>query len=141
MFETSYMINTFVYGSLMFDAVWDLLITNRYQKTAVRLEGHARVCVKGEVYPGLIKAEGRSVDGILVTGVCDADIRILDRFEGEHYRRVPVEVTGPQGESYQAETYLFSNEGRFLLSDSEWSVDDFRDRGMQVFLAEYRGFR
>ena len=50
--------NTFVYGSLMFDAVWDALIKNRYRKVAARLDGYTRVCIRGEVYPALVEAEG-----------------------------------------------------------------------------------
>ena len=74
------MAHTFVYGSLMFDVVRDALVTGSYQKTAARLDGYARVGARGEVYPGLIKADGGTVKGVLVSGVSAADIQLLDCF-------------------------------------------------------------
>jgi len=132
--------NTFVYGSLMFDAVWDVLIKNRYRRTAARLDGYARVCVRGEVYPALVEDEGGAVDGVLVSGVSASDIGVLDRFEGSSYSRVPVTVTTSQGDC-NADTYLFSGEARLLMTGSEWNVEEFRETGIKVFLAGYRGFR
>lgn len=134
-------INTFVYGSLMFDAVWDILISTRYRKTEARLDGYARVRVRGEVYPGLVQAPGRSVNGILVNGVRSEDIAILDRFEGKYYKRVPVKVATGQGDAIRAETYLFNEQVAHLLTDSEWNVEEFALNGINAFLAEYRGFR
>ena len=138
---TGHLINTFVYGSLMFDAVWNILISTRYRKTAARLDGYARVCVRGEVYPGLVQAPGRSVNGMLIHGVRPEDVAILDRFEGEYYERVPVKVATGQGGASRAETYLFNEQAAHLLTDSEWSVEEFARSGINAFLAEYRGFR
>jgi gamma-glutamylcyclotransferase (GGCT)/AIG2-like uncharacterized protein YtfP len=140
LYQVVEMKNTFVYGSLMFGAVWDALIKNRYPRTAARLDGYARVCVKGEVYPALVEAEGGAVDGVLVSGVSALDISVLDRFEGSCYSRVPVTVTTSQGDC-KADTYLFSGETRLLMADSEWNADEFRESGIKVFLAGYRGFR
>ena len=127
--------HTFVYGSLMFDVVWDSLITSRYQRTAARLDGYARVGVSGEVYPGLIEAEGGAVNGVLINSVSAADVQLLDCFEGDHYRRTPVTVVTPRGEVCRAETYLFRDEFRYLLTGSEWEVDEFRDKGIKAMLS------
>jgi len=124
----------------MFDAVWDVLIKNTYPRIAARLDGYARVRVKGEVYPALVKAEGGAVDGVLVRGVSAEDISVLDRFEGSCYSRVPVTVITSQGES-RADTYLFSGKAQLLVTDSEWNAEEFRESGIEVFLAGYRGFR
>ena len=134
------MINTFVYGSLMFDAVWDALIRNGYRKQAARLDGYTRLCVKDEVYPGLVASDTGSVEGVLVEGVSKADILLLDRFEGEYYVRKPVTVITRGGESWSAETYVFNEAFRFLLSDAEWSAEEFGEYGIRKFMIEYGGF-
>ena len=92
MFEMTNRINIFVYGSLMFDTVWGALIRADYEKLGARLDGYARCCVSGEVYPGLIEAENGVVNGVLVMGVATPDIHVLDRFEGDCYSRCPVVV-------------------------------------------------
>lgn len=134
------MINTFVYGSLMFDPVWNVLIKNRYNKIDASLNGYKRVTVKGEVYPGLIESAEHAVNGVLVLDVAKADIVELDRFEGEYYYRHGVKVEALDGRLYQAETYVFRPHYRYLLSSSIWNVKLFREQGIKTFLAEYRGF-
>ncbi len=134
-------INTFVYGSLMFDAVWDALISADYPKLNARLDGYARRCVRGEVYPGLAEAEDGVVNGILVIGVTTGDVHVLDRFEGGYYSRRPVIVSTEEHGLVSAETYVFRSEAGLLLSDRDWSVDEFRENGLRIFLRQYKGFQ
>ena len=134
------MIDTFVYGTLMFDAVWDALIRNNYRKIDARLDGYVRLCVRGEVYPGMVARDGRAVHGILVKSVSVADIEVLDRFEGDCYIRKQVRVASSDREWYDAQTYVFRDEKRFMLSRSEWRVEDFGGEGLRKFMAEYGGF-
>lgn len=124
----------------MFDPVWNVLIKNRYNKIDASLNGYKRVTVKGEVYPGLIESAEHAVNGVLVLGVAKADIVELDRFEGEYYHRQGVKVEAMDGRLYQAETYVFRHQYRYLLSDSVWNVKLFREQGIKTFLAEYSGF-
>jgi gamma-glutamylcyclotransferase (GGCT)/AIG2-like uncharacterized protein YtfP len=132
--------NVFVYGTLMFDRVWSALIAKRYRKIDAQLAGFKRVGVKGEVYPGLLKANGGTVDGVLVLDVDDADIRVLDRFEGEFYRRSNVMVSTTDDELLQAQTYIFRDRYRYMLGNTAWDVNNFSKSAMEVFLAEYAGF-
>ncbi len=134
------MVDMFVYGTLMFDAVWDALIRNRYSKIDATLEGYARLCVRGEGYPGLMACDGKSVNGVLVQGMSVADVQLLDRFEGDDYRRKQVTVTCAGGRARDAQTYVFRNEKSFKLSESEWRVEDFGREGLEKFMADYRGF-
>ena len=140
-FEMAGRINTFVYGSLMFDAVWGSLISTQYAKLNARLNGYARRCVRGEVYPGLTEAEDGMVNGILVIGVTTRDVRVLDRFEGGCYSRRPVTVSTAENGLVNAETYVFRPGAGLLLSDREWSVDEFRENGLRIFLRQYQGFQ
>jgi gamma-glutamylcyclotransferase (GGCT)/AIG2-like uncharacterized protein YtfP len=132
--------NIFVYGTLMFDRVWSALIAKRYRKIDAQLAGFKRVCVTGEVYPGLLKADGGIVDGVLVLDVDDTDIRLLDRFEGKFYRRSDVMVSAKDGRLLQAQTYIFRDRYRYMLGNAAWDVNNFSNSAMEAFLAQYAGF-
>ena len=133
--------NIFIYGSLMFDRVWDVLIRDAYSKTAASLYDYRRVCVKQEDYPALIEFKDAHVNGILVLGIMTPDIIVLDRFEGEYYCRKKVKAVSVSGEEINAETYVFREEYRGLLTKTEWSVDHFRRHGIDRFVDEYAGFK
>jgi len=135
------MVNIFVYGSLMFDNVRDALIGSRYQNLGAFISGYRRLTVKGEVYPGLVESEKGRVDGIVLLGIDSGDLRVLDQFEGHYYRRQSVTVSVHDMRLMQAETYMFRDEYRFMLSDKEWSVDEFRKTGINTFMANYHGLR
>ena len=65
--------NIFVYGSLMFDSVWNRVVTGSYSKIEGQLFGYSRFTIKGEHYPGLIEKPG-TVDGVIWLDVSDTDI-------------------------------------------------------------------
>ncbi len=137
----SLMRNIFVYGSLMFDRVWCSVVTNYYPKFDARLDGYVRLRVKGEDYPGLIEFGGATVAGKVLLGIERADIEQLDQFEGAYYQRKNVTVRLNGNRVAQAETYVFRDEYRFLLSDKAWCAQEFREKGLVNFLARYQGFR
>lgn len=56
------------------------------------LSDHVRQRLPNLDYPGLIRREGSSVAGIVVSGVTDEQLDRLDLFEGDEYQRKAVEV-------------------------------------------------
>ena len=136
----SKMINIFAYGSLMFDAVRDQLIDDRYRELEGYVSGFRRLKVRDEVYPGLIASMGSRVDGVVLLGVTSSDIRLLDRFEGAYYRRQGVTVVCGDNHCVRAQAYVFSDEYRILLTDTEWDVKQFCDKNLQTFMSRYQGF-
>jgi hypothetical protein len=56
------------------------------------LTRYIRRKVTGCDYPGIVPSEHHYVRGTFVTGLTDAHVRDLDRFEGGQYRRVKVDV-------------------------------------------------
>lgn len=106
------MIDIFVYGSLMFDSVRDMLINTRYQALYARIDGYRRLSVKGEVYPGLIESAGDPVNGVLLLGISNTILPVLDQFEGDYYRRQSVTVMVPDnGVFWNAPWVRSSNRG------------------------------
>lgn len=131
--------NIFVYGSLMFEEVWNQLAQTHYNKIDAQLSGFTRLKVKGEEYPGIIPSSGKEVIGKLYLDVCASDIEQLDIFEGEFYQRSQVIVLSDKNE-YVADTYIFKPKYQTLLSGKEWDVGLFKDKGLQKFLAKYGYF-
>ena len=123
--------HVFTYGSLMFPEVWSLVVAGVHRRVDARLDDHARFSIDGQTYPGTVFVAGAHVDGVLHLDVDEADVERLDRFEGDDYRRMSVDVetaTGPM----RAETYVYLLHHR--LSASSWEPDAF---AMEHFIATY----
>ena len=133
--------NVFVYGTLMFDRVWSALIAKRYRRIDAQLAGFERLAVKGEVYPGLLKADGSIVDGVLVLDVDDMDVRVLDRFEGEMYARVRVYVELSNNSTIAAQAYVVREKFWHRLDPIDWDLDEFIRNGKERFKQSYQGFQ
>ncbi|CAG8981119.1 hypothetical protein HYALB_00013730 [Hymenoscyphus albidus] len=94
------------------------------------LHDYQRHKVIGCQYPGIRQQKGQEVRGTYVTGLTDADVFRLDRFEGNQYDREDVKVRllnkdGSEGdEEHRAETYVFKYEEE--LEKEEWCYEEFR---------------
>lgn len=129
--------NVFVYGSLMFDEVWARLLKGHYSKMHASLDGYKRVSISGEVYPGLRRLRGCKAEGILVFGLRDVDIKILDKFEGKYYTRKSVSVSVADNNHYASEVYVIRDKYKYMLSKSDWLPARFRTRHLNQFLRTY----
>lgn len=140
--------NAFFYGTLMAPQVLKRVIDHPTTPTAnsalltlpALLAHHRRHRVRDADYPAILPTSSPSaaetvVRGTFVSGLSDADIWRLDRFEGPEYKRASVRVrvqdraTGRMdGEERNAETYVWIA-GAHRLEDEEWDFDDFvRDK-------------
>lgn len=105
----------------MFDEVWKHLLKGSYRKINASLLGYKRGCIAGEVYPAIIASLSGTVEGMLVFGLSDRDIKVLDRFESDYYKRKSVSVAGDDGENYSAEVYLLRHKYRYRLLSTDWN--------------------
>ncbi|WP_455218423.1 gamma-glutamylcyclotransferase family protein [Kaarinaea lacus] len=131
--------NLFVYGTLMFDEVWQQLVSSHYHKIDAELADYIRLKVINEDYPGIIPSAGTRIPGKLILDVSNEDIKQLDLFEGEYYRRDSV-IVFSGSTSHPAETYVFKERFQSLLSNEEWEVDAFKNSGLPSFLSRYGYF-
>jgi len=132
--------NIFVYGSLMFDDIWNRIVKRRYDKQSALLPGYKRLAVKGESYPGLVKSFNSSVEGVIYFNVTAQDIKRLDKFEGRYYRKVPVTVISDTGHLHKARAYLFVRHKRNLLAHKPWDPVHFQAHHLHKYIARYNGF-
>ncbi|KAK4051558.1 hypothetical protein OIV83_002698 [Microbotryomycetes sp. JL201] len=71
----------------------------------------------------LTREESR-VQGSLVKGLTDSDVALLDEFEGNEYKRLPVHVQLATGELENAEVYVWTDP-LSRLEQSLWTFEDF----------------
>lgn len=82
----------FVYGTLQFPEVLVALLGRTLHGRPAWLPDHARLGVRGEVFPGLVPRAGATTAGLLYEDVDAATLLRLDAFEGELYERRRVVV-------------------------------------------------
>ncbi len=133
------MVNVFVYGTLMFDEVWERVVRSDYHKTVASVNGFRRLRIYGEIYPGMIPGNG-TVEGIVYHDIDSADLKRLDRFEADCYERITAEAHGPDGEIIDVELYQVSPDQRRILRNEDWDPKRFARAGLREFLARYHGF-
>ncbi len=91
-----------------------------------RLEGYARLSVRGECFPALVPQRRGTTAGWLYLDVGDATLALLDRFEGDLYVRRTVEVSLETGERAAAETYIVADGHADDLTAEPWDEARFR---------------
>jgi len=132
------MIDLFVYGTLQIPEVFQAVTGRRVPAEPARLADHARYCLKGLPYPGLIVELGAVTDGLLFRRLGPREVARLDAFEDDFYERRTVSVTTLAGETVKAETYIVPAVSRHRIDPRPWCLDEFRSRSLQSFLDRCR---
>ena len=78
----------FTYGTLMCEDIMNAVTGFCHKAFPARLQDFRRLAVKHASYPGIIRAEGYFVEGWVYSGISDAALSLLDRFEGDMYKRL-----------------------------------------------------
>ena len=133
------MSNLFVYGSLMFDAVWHRVVGSGYRRSEAKLAGFRRLRICGKTYPGLVSGSvDEQVTGVLVHGLSRQDLTVLDRFEQPLYARRLVRVQPAAGaDPVRAWVYVTRDRYRHRLVAAEWDPEEFRQRHLPAFLRHW----
>lgn len=126
--------NLFTYGSLMFPEVWRPVAGGENAGLPATLSDHAAWKVRGESYPGLVPASGRTTVGVLYLNVSAAAIGRLDAFEGTFYKRTVVVVKTSEGVDVTAFAYVVAADHRHELEDTLWDAEEFRRLHLAGFL-------
>ncbi len=103
------------------------------------LVGYQRFKFEERTYPGIIKNEGRYVEGTLYKNIDEKSLSALDQFEGIMYERRLLDVQ-VGNETKQAFVYLTKDEYRDCLSEKEWSLDKFKRKYLNLYLRDISEF-
>lgn len=114
----------FAYGTLMCPDILEREAGLRLSGSPAVLRHYRRRRLRGELYPAMVQAAGEVVEGLLFRHLPASAWTLLDRFEGEMYRRTLVQVQTASGEE-AAYAYVLQPAYESLLTDESWSFDDF----------------
>ena len=126
----------FCYGTLMFPEVMRRLTGRDLEAVAASLEDYGCYTVNGQVFPGMISEPGAVTPGLVYTGVGDHLLQLLDRYEGELYRRRRVCATDTAGRPLQAWTYVIREDLRGVLSKRAWDRKAFEREHLAAYLRD-----
>lgn len=120
--------------------VWGRVVTRSYSSEKGTVSSFARLRIRGEVYPALVKKEGASTRGVLYYDITGEDLARLDSFEGDAYDRISITVVTEAGVAVRCDTYLFSESLSEKVIDEPWDFDSFVDKSKKGFMEGYPGF-
>ncbi len=127
----------FTYGTLMYPELMAALCGRELQWRPATLLGYRRRALRGAAYPVVVSAPSERVEGRLYEGLCSAEIRRLDRYEGQEYRRESVELETDAGPVY-AWCYLLKPAQRQRVLPYDWDVEAFARRHLARYRRELR---
>ncbi len=86
----------FIYGTLQEKSVLEALLGRVPEAQEAVLGGYRRYLVVDEAYPGIRPSndEKSEVLGLLLVRLTSHEMSIIDAYEGDDYKRLPVEVGG-----------------------------------------------
>lgn len=125
----------FIYGTLQHEDVRRAVLGHDgsgYEFVPAALSAHAIYHVAGTAYPMISAEAGAIAHGLLWYGLSAADYERLDRFEGVHYQRHPVQVACiDDGASLSAEIY---QPDHILPKGARWDYRIWVEAGLSQFL-------
>ena len=130
----------FCYGTLEIPEVMAAVTGRRFDAIPARLPDHARYLLHGETYPGILHSYRSEVAGVLYRNVDADSLVLLDRFEGDFYRRSEVRITIGASERVRAQAYIVPPRHEPLLSQRPWERERFVAEHLDEFLAYCRSF-
>ena len=119
----------FVYGTLQFPEVLEVLLGRIPQIGAAVLVGWRAAALARRTYPGLIPAT-TTVRGMLLTGLTDDEVVLLDEYESGPYDLRKVALTGGR----DAWAYVWTDASSVLAAD--WSADLFAADQLPGFVGQ-----
>ncbi len=131
--------NLFAYGTLMLPEIFSEVTARNCEPDNAVLNDYERFRLEGAPFPAIVKAKGRSTEGVIYRLIDPTAFRRLDAFEGELYARTPVLVRTGTGVDL-AMTYVLKDIYRHLLTDLPWSLEAFRENEKERFLKNHAGF-
>jgi gamma-glutamylcyclotransferase (GGCT)/AIG2-like uncharacterized protein YtfP len=125
----------FVYGTLMFPEVLEVLLGRTPEMAPAAVEGWRAAALVDRVYPGLVAADGLMAAGHVLLGLDADEHRILDAFEEETYERRPVVLADGRA----AVTYVWVVDDDVLPAD--WDPAHFATAELPRYVERWSTWR
>ncbi|MGV6818176.1 MAG: gamma-glutamylcyclotransferase family protein [Thiotrichales bacterium] len=131
--------HVFVYGSLMFEPVWERVVDGHYQSIPAILKDHERLAIHGALFPGVRVRAGAQVQGKVWMNVTVQDLHRLNHFESDFYDLTPAIVDINDGSQLPVSFYLMNQSWHHLLDPRPWDARVFEADHLQAFIASSLG--
>ncbi|MFI0449437.1 gamma-glutamylcyclotransferase family protein [Actinomadura sp. 6N118] len=123
----------FVYGTLRFPAVLEVLLGRVPDLSPATATGWRVRALPGVVYPGLIADPEGVAEGLLMTGLTPAEQSLLDDYESDLYELVPLSLD--DGRASWA--YAWKN----ATEPYDWDLAHFTDHDLATYTEGCRLWR
>lgn len=115
----------FCYGTLMAPALFEKISGVSAVGEAATLPGYRRYQLQGKPYPAVVRCPESEVQGCLYHGLGAGQLRRLDKYEGEWYRRTLVNVRCADNNMVKAWCYVIRGFHAGKLGQQDWSLEEF----------------
>lgn len=134
----------FVYGSLQFQDVIEAVSGRRFPAEDAVLHGYRRRRIQNHSFPGIRPDSAEKTQGQILRDVLEADLQVLDAFEGDLYERKTVSVrigSDRLQTDTEAFAYVIRDEFADWMSAESWDLGWFQKNELRSFIPRCREFR
>lgn len=117
----------FVYGTLQLPEKLQSLLGRVPSLEPATLHGYRCGLVARADFPGIVPQADAVVNGQVLAPLSQAELDILDQYEGELYQRVRVSVVAARG-PVNVWVYAIVPWARGRVTEQVWTVEDYRTR-------------
>ena len=133
--------NLFVYGTLLFPEIRELVGGRVFRSGAAVLEGFQVKLVRNATFPGIVRVSGGAIDsasGELLFDLTEREMEKFDQYEDPFYARTMVSVTLENGSVMEGFVYEVPEErADQILSDIPWSREWFETHHYKEFVGRW----
>ncbi|MGK5559209.1 gamma-glutamylcyclotransferase family protein [Actinomadura kijaniata] len=120
----------FVYGTLRYPEVLRALLGRVPDLSPASAKGWRVRALPGVVYPGLVPDPASTAEGLLMTGLTDAERHLIDIYEGDLYDTVTLTLE----DGRRAHAYTWRGETEAF----DWDPRHFASHELAAYLAALR---
>lgn len=133
--------SVFVYGTLCAPEVVLALLGRAPRKTAASVLGYKRQCIKQQVFPAIVPSSPPDIlQGWVLSGLTSKEMHILDEYEDVDYHRTTIEAIYVGGTRVKCELYVWKEDRKAMLIESEWDYEGFRRKHLKAYLRMTKEF-
>ena len=117
--------SVFVYGTLQYPKILQALLGRVPISEHAVIKGYVRYGVRGEPFPAVVQCQGGEVPGLVLSGLDETEMEILDEYEGEQYTKCSVEALVDGHDVRKTLLYVWKDEYIEWLDGKEWDREAF----------------
>jgi gamma-glutamylcyclotransferase (GGCT)/AIG2-like uncharacterized protein YtfP len=129
-------LSLFVYGTLRFPEILEVLLGRVPELSPVSVRGWRVRALPGAVYPGMVADPAGVAEGVLVSGLTEAERRVLDGYEDAAYEPTIIPLDEGAG-ARRARAYVWTGP----TEPYDWDPDRFAAQHLAVFAEGCRAWR